>query len=101
MTEETMTPLDARRAEVAGYAANIAMFQAIYATLPHEWPEHLLKYRGAKHQHEVADQVEDLEDVALLSQLWYADECHKAIRSETVEMTKAASILAALEAAEK
>lgn len=96
-----MTLLEARRAEVAQYEANISMYEAIYATLPHEWPKHLEKYRGAKHQHEVADQIEDMEDVALLSQLWYADEVHKAIRSETVEMTKAASILAALEAAEK
>lgn len=100
MTEETMTPIQARRAEVDQYKANIAMFESIYATLPHEWPEHLLQYRGAKHQHEVADQVENLADVQLLSQLWYADECHKAIRSETVEMTKAQAILAAMEAAE-
>jgi hypothetical protein len=101
MTEETITPIQLRRQEVAQYQANIAMFEAIYANLPHEWPKHLEKYRGAKHQHEVADQLENMEDVALLSRLWYADECHKAIRSETVEMTKAASILAALEAAEK
>jgi hypothetical protein len=100
MTNE-MTPLEARRAEVAQYQANIAMFQAIHATLPHEWPKHLEKYRGEKKQHDAADLLEDLNDVQLLAQLWYADECHKAIRSETVEMTKAAAILAALEAAQK
>jgi hypothetical protein len=98
--EEQMTALETRRAEVAQYEANIAMFEAIYAELPHDWPEHLLKYRGASNQHASADEVESLEDVELLAQLWYADECHKAIRSETVEMTKAKAILAALEAAE-
>ena len=93
-----MTPLEARRAEVAQYEQNIAMFKAILATLPTEWPEHLLEYRGASNQHSTADSVENIEDVSLLAQLWYADECHKAIRAETVEMTKAAAILAVLEA---
>jgi hypothetical protein len=102
MTENTeITPLEARRAEVAQYQANIAMFEAIYAALPHEWPKRLEKYRGSKKQHDDIDTVEDLADVELLSRLWYADECHKAIRSETVEMTKARAILATLEAAEK
>jgi hypothetical protein len=100
MTEQQMTPLEARRAEVAQYEQNIAMFESIYATLPHEWPENLLPYRGAANQHNTADEVEDVADVQLLAQLWYADECHKAIRAETVEMTKAKAILAALEAQE-
>ncbi len=96
-----MTPLEARQAEVAQYEANIVTFKAMYAALPHEWPKRLEKYRGSKKQHDDIDTVEDLADVQLLSELWYADECHKAIRSETVEMTKAKAILATLEAAEK
>ena len=101
MTENTeMNPVEARRAEVLQYEANIEMFNTIYAALPHEWPEHLLQYRGVKNQHQVIDEIENMEDVAFLSQLWYADECHKAIRAETVEMTKAKAILAAMEAAE-
>jgi hypothetical protein len=36
-------------------------------------------------------------DVELLSNLWYADQCYAAIRSETVEMSKAKAILAVLQ----
>jgi cell wall assembly regulator SMI1 len=94
MTEETqITPQEARIAEVAQYEANIAMYTAIKATLPTEWPDHLVQHRGAKNKHEVAGTIADLKDVELLSKLWYADECDAAIRSETVEMTKAKAIL--------
>lgn len=101
MLEETPTPispLEARRAEVAQYEANIALYQNIFATLPTEWPAHLEKYRGSKNEHEDIANVEDLEDVALLGKLWYADRVKKAIRTETIEMTKAKAILDALEA---
>lgn len=102
MTETTqaVTPtmiLEARRAEVAGYEANIVLYQTILLSLPTEWPAHLEQYRGAANQHETIAGV-DIADVELLSKLWYADECHKAIRSETVELTKSKSILAVLEA---
>jgi hypothetical protein len=93
MTEETqVTPLEARISEVAQYKANIALYKTILETLPKEWPSHLEQYRGSKEQHQTITEV-GFEDVELLSQLWYADECHKAIRSEIVEMTKANSIL--------
>jgi hypothetical protein len=102
MTETTeaitqTTILEARRAEVAGYEANIVLYKTILNTLPTVWPTHLEKYRGATNQHEASVDV-DLADIELLSKLWYADECNKAIRSETVEMTKSKSILAVLEA---
>ena len=52
--EETPTsPLDARRAEVAQYDANIAMYEAVIATLPSEWPIHLEQFRG-RTDHQVA-----------------------------------------------
>jgi hypothetical protein len=98
MEEQTFDPIALRREEVAQYDANIAMYTAIFAGLPHEWPAHLEQYRGAKNHQQTIDQIEDLNDVVLLSRLWYADECHKAIRTETLERTKAAAILAALEA---
>jgi hypothetical protein len=98
MPEQLFDPIAARRDEVAQYDANIAMYTAIYAGLPKQWPAHLEQYRGNKDHQGTIDQIEDLDDVVLLSQLWYADECHKAIRTETLERTKAASILAALEA---
>jgi hypothetical protein len=96
--ETPITPLEARRLEVAQYDANIAMYQAILATLPTEWPARLEQYRGTKNEHEAAAKVEDLDDVTLLSQLFYADRCRAAIRTETLERTKAAAILAVLEA---
>jgi hypothetical protein len=95
-TEPQLTPLQVRQAEVAQYSANIAMYESIIATLPTEWPEHLLQYRNSNDKHKTASEVSDLDDVALLSKLWYADDCHKAIRSETVEKTKAEAILAVL-----
>jgi hypothetical protein len=92
-----ITPFQARQQEIAQYEQNVAMYQNILATLPSEWPEHLLPHRGTKNQHEVAGAIDDLQDVALLAQLWYADECRNAIRSEMVEMTKAKAIMAALD----
>jgi hypothetical protein len=93
-----LTPLQAREAEVAAYEANIAMYQTILAGLPTQWPERLLQYRDAADKHKAAGEVDDLDDVSLLSQLWYADQCYQAIRSETVEKTKAEAILATLQA---
>lgn len=90
--------IDFRRAEVAQYDANIAMYKSILATLPTEWPDHLLQYRNPLNEHDVASQIEDLDDLSLVSQLWYADNVYKMVRSETVERTKAAAILAAMEA---
>jgi hypothetical protein len=97
MTEETqMTPLQSRIAEVAQYEKNIDLYKTILKTLPTEWPARLLEHKGSKNQHEVIGNVSS-EDVELLAQLWYADECIKAIKTETLEMTKAKSILNVLQ----
>jgi hypothetical protein len=97
MTEETqITPLQARIAEVTQYEANIALYKTILGTLPTEWPERLLQYRGTKNQHDTIAGVASA-DVELLSKLWYADECVKAIKTETVELTKSKAILDALQ----
>ena len=93
-----MTPLQARQAEVAQYESNIAMYQAILSTLPTEWPTHLLDYRNATDKHAAIASVHEMADVELLSNLWYADQCYAAIRSETVEMSKAKAILNVLQA---
>jgi flagellar motility protein MotE (MotC chaperone) len=90
--------IDQRQAEVDQYDQNIAMYTAILATLPTEWPARLEQFRGTKNEHEAAAKVDDLADVTLLSQLLYADACRAAIRAETVERTKAAAILAVLKA---
>lgn len=98
MTEETqMTHLQARIAEVAQYEANIALYQTILQTLPTEWPDRLLQFKGAKNQHEAIAEVA-IDDVELLSKLWYADDCAKAIRTETLELTKSRAILNVLQA---
>ena len=88
-----LTPIEMRTAEVAQYNSNIAMYTAILANLPAEWPVHLNKYKGAKNKHETIATVENLDDVELLSDLWAADDCKAAIRTETVEMRKSLAIL--------
>lgn len=93
MTEETqVTPLQARITEVAQYEANIALYQTILATLPTEWPERLQQYKGAKNKHDIIADVANA-DVELLSKLWYADECAKAVKTETLELTKSRAVL--------
>jgi len=96
--EETTQPsaIETREKEVADYEANIATYTAILSTLPNQWPEHLQQYRDATDRHKTAASITDLEDVILVSKLWYADDCHKAIRTETVEKIKAEAILAAI-----
>jgi len=101
MAEETpITPLEARRAEVAQYQANIAMYQSIVATLPSEYPVHLEKYKDTPvaNQQTVIKELSNLDDIALLSDLWMGDQCVNAIKTETLEMRKALSILKVLEA---
>lgn len=97
MIEETqITQLQARIAEVQQYEANIALYKTILQTLPTEWPEKLLQYKGAQNQQDTIANV-DIADVELLSQLWYADECIKAVKTEILEMTKAKAILNVLQ----
>jgi hypothetical protein len=96
-TDTSITPLQARVSEVQQYEANIALYQNILTTLPTTWPDHLIQYKGAKNQHEVVGTIANIADVELLSKLWYADECVKAIRTETLEKTKSSAILSALQ----
>ncbi len=98
MTETTPTPLEARIAEVAQYEANIALYTSMLAALPTEYPAHLAQYKGVTDKHKVIGTIENLADVELLSDLWAADDCHKAIRTETLEKRKAEAILAVLQA---
>jgi hypothetical protein len=98
MTEQTqVTPLQARIDEVAQYEANIALYQTILQSLPTEWPERLLQYRSAKNQHDTIAGI-DSADIELISKLWYADECAKFIKTETLELTKSRAILDVLQA---
>lgn len=95
--ERAQQALDARREEVAQYDANIAMYDAIAATLPTAWPAHLAAHKGAKDHQAAARQVAD-EDVELLAQLLMGEHCAAMRKTELLERTKAAAILAVLEA---
>jgi hypothetical protein len=95
---EQTAALEARRIEVAQYQQNINTFQTILATLPNELPEHLQAFRSRADRHAAAAEIENLDDVALVSDVWFYDELQGRVRSETVEMRKAAAILAVLEA---
>ena len=88
-----LTPLELRQAEVAQYQQNIAMYEAIAAGLPSEYPERLAQYKGRKDQHTAVAEIDDMADVELLSDLWMHDSAKAAVRSETVEMRKAIAIM--------
>lgn len=92
------SPIESRRMEVAQYQANIDTFNALLQTLPSELPPHLEQYRTRTDRHAAAAEIEDLDDVTLLSDVWFHDECKARVRSETVEMRKAQAILSVLEA---
>ena len=91
-------PIAARQAEVDDYNNTIALFQNIRASLPSDWPEHLVKFKDRKDRHEAIAEVEDLDDVALVSDLWAHDDAYAAIRSNMVERAKAQAILSAMQA---
>ena len=95
-TDPLASAIQTREAEVAQYQQNIVMYQAILATLPAEWPANLISHKGASSQHDAIAGIEDMADVELISRLWYADDCRKLIRTETLEMTKSNAILQAL-----
>lgn len=97
MTEQTPTALEARIAEVAQYQTNIDMYKSMLANLPTEWPAHLQQYKGVIDKHSVIGNISNLDDVELLSDLWTADDCIKAIRTETLEKRKAQAILTVLQ----
>jgi hypothetical protein len=99
MEEQQVDPIELRRAEIAQYDANIAMYQAIAATLPTSWPKELEEHRDPRNQHKALKKV-PADKVQQVAELWYADDVAQAIKTETLERTKAAAILAALEAAQ-
>lgn len=89
--------IDARTAEVAQYDANVVLYETILATLPAEWPARLEQFKNRK-DHQQAVTECDLADVELLAQLLYMEQVKNSIRAEKLERTKAAAILAALQA---
>ena len=98
MNDETVDFIQLRRDEVAQYDANILMYETIASKLPTTWPKDLEQFRNPRNQHKTLREVPAAK-VKQLSELWYADDVAHAIKTETLERTKAAAILAALEAA--
>lgn len=98
MALDQESAIQQRIAEVAQYQQNINLYSAIASALPSEWPDHLRHLKGASNKHAAIADLEDLDDVALVSDLWAHDEAVAAIRTETVEMRKAQAILNALQA---
>lgn len=95
MTNEEI--IQARRDEVAAYQNNIDTFNAILETLPNTLPSRLEQYRSRADRHVAAAEIENLDDVQLLADVWFYDELQGRIRSEIVEMRKAQAILGVLE----
>jgi hypothetical protein len=96
MENEAIDPVTIRQAEIDQYQANINIYTKIAAALPAEWPEHLAHLKGRTDKHSAIAQIEDLDDVLLVSDLWAHDDAVAALRAETVEMRKAQAILNAI-----
>ena len=95
--ETEKTPIQLRQEEVAQYQLNIDIYTSILSTLSTELPDHLEPFRGRTDKHQAIAEIEDLNDVELLSNVWFAEELKARIRSEIVEQTKAKAILAVLQ----
>jgi hypothetical protein len=97
-SETPLTALELRQQEVAQYQANIDMYKTILVSMPTELPEHLEKFRTRTDKHVAIAEVEDLDDVELLSNVWFGEQLKASIRTEMVEQAKAKAILAAMQA---
>ena len=91
-------PVELRRQEVSSYSDAILLYQGIAASLPSEWPDRLVAFKGRTDTHTAIAEIDDLDDVELVSQLWAHDQAQASIRSNMVERAKAQAILVALEA---
>lgn len=89
-------PIAFRQNEVAQYDATISMYRAIASSLPSEWPEHLSHFKGRTDTHAAIAEINDLDDVQLVADLWAHDQAQAAVRSNMVERTKAQAILTVL-----
>lgn len=91
------SPIALRQQEVAQYDEAINLYQNIMGNLPSVWPGHLAAFKDRKDRHAAIAEIEDLNDVQLVSDLWAHDDAKAAIRSNMVERAKAQAILTALQ----
>ena len=87
-----------RQEELNAYQLNIDMYNSLLANLPSELPARLEEYRQRPDKHVAATEIQNLDDVSLLADVWYFDEIKGRIRSEIVEMRKVQAIISVLEA---
>ena len=94
------TPVQLREMEVADYQRNIDTYTASSATLPTDIPARLESYRNRTDKHEAIKEIENFDDVELLSDYWYGQEVKGLIRTEMLEQRKAKAILVYLQGQE-
>jgi hypothetical protein len=94
MTEETqtqLTPRQIRQAEVDSYAANIAVYTALLATLDGNWDADLIHLKDLP-AHTAAEQC-PLNRIDRLAKLQQFEQVSRLLKTETLEWTKSKSIL--------
>lgn len=82
-----------RQKEVDEYNKSIEMYKLISNSLPSEWPPHLIQFKGRSDLHAAISEIENLDDVELVSNLWAHDQAQASIRANIVERSKAQAIL--------
>lgn len=91
MTEEQLTPKQARQLEVDSYKANIATYTTLLATLDGNWDADLAHLKDVESQEAARQCPEDrLLRLAVLQQF---DQVTNLLKTEIVECAKAEAIL--------
>ena len=86
--------IEMREQEVYQYQTNINNYTAMLASCIQEpWPQRLLPYRGMTRD-QLAQSIQDDDDLDLAGQLAFRDELRLRVRSEKMECSKAKMMLA-------
>ena len=89
-----LTPIEVRQAEIDAYAANVANYENILATINGEWDVDLAHLKDAEAQ-EAARQC-SMERLERLAELQLHDQVKNLLKTEIVERAKAQMILNSL-----
>lgn len=86
--------IEMREQEVYQYQTNINNYTAMLAScIQDPWPQRLLPYRGMTRD-QLAQSIQDDDDLDLAGQLAFRDELRLRVRSEKMECSKAKLMLA-------
>jgi hypothetical protein len=86
--------IEMRENEVYQYQLNINNYSAmLQACIQEPWPQRLLPYRGMTRD-QLAQSIQDDDDLDLAGQLAFRDELRLRVRSEKMECSKAKMMLA-------